>query len=29
MKKLYVTTPYDARTQRFVTRMWTKVKSGR
>ncbi|SFR97027.1 polyamine ABC transporter substrate-binding protein [Yoonia litorea] len=25
---LYTTTPYDARAQRFVTRMWTRIKSG-
>ena len=24
----YTTTPYDARTQRFVTRLWTRIKSG-
>ncbi len=28
LENLYTTTPYDARTQRTVTRMWTKVKSG-
>ena len=28
MKKLYTTTPYDARSQRTVTRTWTKVKTG-
>ncbi len=28
MKNLYTTTPYDQKTQRFVTRLWTKVKSG-
>ncbi len=28
MKHLYTTRPYDAKTQRFVTRMWTKIKSG-
>lgn len=28
MKKLYTTTTYDARTQRVVTRAWTKVKTG-
>ena len=25
---LYTTTPYDARVQRTVTRLWTKIKSG-
>ena len=28
MKNLYITTPYPAKTQRVVTRLWTKVKSG-
>ena len=28
MKHLYTTRPYDAKIQRFVTRMWTKIKSG-
>ena len=28
MDKLYVLTPYDQRTQRVVTRMWTEVKTG-
>lgn len=28
MKNLYITTPYPAKTQRAVTRLWTKVKSG-
>ncbi|MCR8825361.1 polyamine ABC transporter substrate-binding protein [Pseudosulfitobacter koreensis] len=28
LENLYTTSPYDARTQRTVTRMWTKVKSG-
>jgi putrescine transport system substrate-binding protein len=28
MGELYTTTPYDARTQRIVTRVWTNVKSG-
>ncbi|MGV6802854.1 MAG: polyamine ABC transporter substrate-binding protein [Ruegeria sp.] len=28
MKNLYITTPYPAKTQRTVTRLWTKVKSG-
>ena len=28
LETLYTTTPYDARTQRFVTRMWTRIKSG-
>ena len=28
MKNLYTTTPYDPKTQRFVTRMWTRIKSG-
>lgn len=28
LETLYNVTPYDARTQRFVTRMWTRVKSG-
>jgi putrescine transport system substrate-binding protein len=26
--RLYTTTPYDAKAQRIVTRVWTKVKSG-
>jgi putrescine transport system substrate-binding protein len=26
--RLYTTTPYDAKTQRIVTRVWTNVKSG-
>lgn len=25
---LYTTTPYDAKVQRVVTRLWTKIKSG-
>lgn len=29
MEKLYVTTPYPPKVQRFVTRMWTRIKSGR
>ncbi len=28
LEKLYTVTPYDARTQRVVTRIWTAVKSG-
>ncbi len=28
LETLYTTTPYDARTQRLVTRMWTRIKSG-
>lgn len=28
LETLYTTTPYDARAQRFVTRMWTRAKSG-
>ncbi|WP_372886480.1 polyamine ABC transporter substrate-binding protein [Shimia sp.] len=28
LKNLYTTRPYDAKTQRVVTRMWTKIKSG-
>ena len=28
LNTLYTTTPYDAKVQRFVTRLWTKVKSG-
>ena len=28
LERLYTTTSYDARTQRIVTRVWTKVKSG-
>jgi putrescine transport system substrate-binding protein len=28
MSHLYTTTPYNQKTQRFVTRLWTKVKSG-
>ena len=28
LKNLYTTTPYDARVQRQVTRLWTKIKSG-
>jgi len=28
MERLYTTTPYGPRTQRVVTRLWTKVKSG-
>lgn len=28
MKSLYIFVPYEARLQRFATRMWTKVKSG-
>jgi len=28
LKTLYTTTPYDAKVQRFVTRLWTKIKSG-
>ncbi|WP_171179186.1 polyamine ABC transporter substrate-binding protein [Ruegeria sp. HKCCD8929] len=28
MQNLYTTTPYPAKTQRTVTRLWTKIKSG-
>ncbi|MBE1285485.1 MAG: extracellular solute-binding protein [Rhodobacteraceae bacterium] len=28
MSNLYTTTPYPAKTQRVVTRLWTKIKSG-
>jgi len=28
LQNLYTTTPYPARTQRTVTRLWTKIKSG-
>ncbi|RME17890.1 MAG: polyamine ABC transporter substrate-binding protein [Alphaproteobacteria bacterium] len=28
MAKLYTTRPYDAKVQRVVTRLWTKIKSG-
>ena len=28
LKNLYTTSPYDAKVQRVVTRLWTKVKSG-
>ncbi len=28
LETLYTTTRYDARSQRFVTRMWTRIKSG-
>ncbi len=28
LAKLYVTTPYPPKSQRVVTRMWTKIKSG-
>lgn len=28
LENLYTTSPYDAKVQRVVTRMWTKVKSG-
>ncbi len=28
MENLYITTPYPAKTQRVVTRLWTKIKSG-
>ncbi len=28
LDNLYTTTPYDARVQREVTRLWTKIKSG-
>jgi len=28
LKTLYTTTPYDAKTQSIVTRLWTKVKTG-
>ncbi len=28
LNNLFTTTPYPARTQRVVTRMWTKIKSG-
>jgi putrescine transport system substrate-binding protein len=29
MERLYVVTPYDPKTQRFVTRLWTRIKTGR
>ena len=28
LENLYTTTPYPAKVQRVVTRMWTKIKSG-
>jgi putrescine transport system substrate-binding protein len=28
LENLYTVSPYDAKTQRTVTRLWTKVKSG-
>ncbi|KAA0913288.1 polyamine ABC transporter substrate-binding protein [Aquicoccus porphyridii] len=28
LENLFTTTPYDARVQRVVTRLWTKIKSG-
>jgi len=28
VKNLYITTPYDAKTQKIVTRMWTRIKTG-
>ena len=28
LEKLYTTSPYDAKVQRVVTRLWTKIKSG-
>ena len=28
LQNLYTTSPYDARVQRTVTRLWTKIKSG-
>jgi putrescine transport system substrate-binding protein len=28
LENLYTTTPYDARVQRVVTRLWTTIKSG-
>ena len=28
LSNLFTTTPYDARVQRVVTRLWTKIKSG-
>ena len=28
MQNLYITTPYPSKTQRVVTRLWTKIKSG-
>lgn len=28
LAKLYTTTPYPAKVQRVVTRLWTKIKSG-
>ena len=28
LENLYTTTPYPAKVQRVVTRLWTKVKSG-
>jgi putrescine transport system substrate-binding protein len=29
MKKLFVSTPYSQQVQRIVTRVWTRVKTGR
>jgi putrescine transport system substrate-binding protein len=28
LNNLFTTTPYDAKVQRTVTRLWTKIKSG-
>ena len=28
LNNLFTTTPYDAKVQRVVTRLWTKIKSG-
>jgi putrescine transport system substrate-binding protein len=28
LENLYITTPYPAKVQRTVTRLWTKIKSG-
>ena len=28
LENLFITTPYDARVQRDVTRLWTRIKSG-
>ncbi len=28
LENLYTTTPFDPRSQRFLTRIWTRVKSG-
>ena len=29
MQRLFISTPYDQKTQRIVTRVWTRVKTGR